>query len=554
METALLKVLDIFRGVFTFLGADYDQLRAIVAIKLTMDNRRQIVSYRRKGNQEPGNAFLMTLLFYTIFGGIIAIALGSIPSVMVSMIMFFSYVMVMITMTLITDFSSVLLDTSDNTIILPRPVDSRTLFLARSTHILLYLGQLVTGLSAFSCIAVGVKLGVGALFVFIALIVLSVVAAVSITNIFYLLILQFFSEEKLKNVINYFQIVMAVVVMGGYQLMPRLINRFDLNTVFEFQWWNVFIPPVWMATALETFQAKLYDSTHLVLTACAVAVPIAGFYVMNRYLTPVFSRKLGAMGAGSEPAAVAATHKRNNILEYLSLRITAGPLERGAFELIYRVLGRDRKIKLKIYPAFGYVVVFGIIFTLRSAEDLATTWQNLPTTHYHLVLLYLTFMVLQVALYEIPYSDDFKASWVYFSLPVAAPGEVLSGMLKAIFVRLFVPGYLVISTFVLAVWGYRALGDILFGFFNNLLMLQILALLGKRHLPLSMAPNVRGQAGNFARGIITAMLIGALGFTHYLLTRFAPMVLPALIPIQVGIIYLMLRAYRKTTWDGIVYE
>ena len=70
------------------------------------------------------------------------------------MIVFYTYIMVMISMTLITDFSSILLDTSDNTIILPRPVDSRTLFAARLTHILLYLGQLGLGLTVIPAIVV----------------------------------------------------------------------------------------------------------------------------------------------------------------------------------------------------------------------------------------------------------------------------------------------------------------------------------------------------------------------------------------------------------------
>jgi len=556
MEAVLLKFLDLFRWAFTLMKADYEQLRAIVAIKLTMDNRRQIVAYRRKGNQEPGNAFLMTLFFYGIFGGLMAIMISGIPSVMIAMIVFYSYIMVMIAMTLITDFSAVLLDTSDNTIILPRPVDSRTLFLARSTHILLYLGMLALSLSIFPCVAVLVRYGVLAMLVFIVLVALSVIAAVSLTNVFYLLILQFTSEERLKNVINYFQIIMAVAIMGGYQLMPRLMGRLDTETVLQFdiQWWHIFIPPVWMAAALDMFYSGLYNNQHLLFAACAVIIPLAGFYLMNRYLTPVFSRKLGAMGSGgSGTESVSTIQRRSSWLDRIAPAITVGPLERGAFELIYRILGRDRKIKLKLYPAFGYVLVFGVVFTLRNGENLAATWHNLPQTHYHLVLLYLTFMVLQVALYEIPYSDDFKASWIYFSLPLESPGDILSGMLKAILVRLFMPAYLAVSAFVIIVWGISALDDIVFGFFNNIIMLQCLAMIGNRHLPLSMAPNVRGQSGNFLRGLLMFILVGALGLSHYLLTKLQPLVVLSIIPVQLVLIYILQRSYRKTAWDSIKY-
>ena len=550
MEKFLLKILDLFAWAFRLVHVDYDQLRSIVATKLLMDNRRQHISYRRKNQKEPANAFIMTLVFYSIFGGFVALALYTIPSFMLSMIVFFSYIMVMIAMTLITDFSSILLDTSDNTIILPRPVDGRTLFVSRITHILLYLGQLAIGLSLLPAVVVFIKYGIVLLLLFLVAIILSIITSVFITNALYLLILQFSSEEKLKNIINYFQIVMAVAIMGGYQIMPRIMERLDMQTfVFEIQWWNFLLPPFWMAGALETVEFNLFDTKHIGLTFCAVVIPLAGTFLVNKYLTPIFNRKLGTLGSGIENIEK-ATREKSSFLDNISKWLTNTPSERGAFDLIFKVLGRDRKIKLKIYPSFGYIIVFGLIFMMRGTEDLATTWANLPETEFHLMLLYLTFMVLQVALFEIPYSDDFKASWIYFSSPLDTPGEILSGMLKAIFVRLFIPGYLIISAFVLFIWGIAALDDILFGLFNNVLMLFILALINKRYLPLSMAPNVRSQTGNLMRGILTFLMIGILGVSHYLLTK-KPLLLLSVVPIQLGSIYLLHRLYKRTQWSRI---
>ena len=153
MEKLLLQLLDLFSWAFRIARIDYDKLRAIVATKLTMDNRRQMVGYLRKGKKEPSQTFGLALLFYVALGGSIAFAMYIIPSFIHSMLVFFTYIMVMISMTLITDFSAILLDTSDNTIILPRPVDSRTLFAARQIHILLYLGQMAVALSVIPATA-----------------------------------------------------------------------------------------------------------------------------------------------------------------------------------------------------------------------------------------------------------------------------------------------------------------------------------------------------------------------------------------------------------------
>jgi ABC-2 type transport system permease protein len=553
MERFLLRVLDLFSWVFKSVRVDYDQLRAIVATKLTMDNRRQLVAYSRKGQKEPTSRFGLTLFFYAIFGGFVSLAMYNIPSFILSMVVFFTYIMVMVSMTLITDFSSILLDPSDNTIILPRPVDSRTLLAARVTHILLYLGQLAAGLSVIPSIVVIVQYGVGLFFCFWIAVCLSILTALIVTNALYLLIMQFASEEKLRSIINYFQIIMAIVIMAGYQILPRMIERIDVKAfVFKIEWWAYLLPPVWMAASLEAVALNLYDGPHLVLITFAFMLPVAGIFLVNKYLSPAFNRRVATLGGGREEAETERLEK-SNFLNKLSLWFTKTPEERAAFDVIYRTLGRDRKIKLKIYPSFGYIVVFGLIFMMRSQEDLATTWANLPGTQYHLMLLYLTFMVLQVALYEIPYSDDFKGSWIYYSAPLTSPGEILSGMLKAICVRLFFPGYIIISTFVLAVWGYRVIDDVVIALFNNFLMLMILAMVNKRHLPLSMAPDVRAQSGNLMRSILTFLLIGALGMSHFLLTLLTKGVifLALIIPAQVIALFFLFRAYRKTSWSQI---
>ena len=552
MERFLLKLLDFLAWFFRATGVDYEQLRAIVSTKLTMDNRRHLVGYAQKRKKDPANTFDLTLFFYAIFGAFVSLAMYNIPSFILSMIVFFTYIMVMVSMTLITDFSSILLDTSDNTIILPRPVDSKTLFTARITHILLYLGQLAAGLSIIPSIIVFVQYG-GLLFIaFWILVGLSILTALVMTNALYLAIMQFASEEKLRSIINYFQIVMAIVIMAGYQILPRMIERIDARAfVFDIQWWSFLLPPVWMAASMELVLFKLFDRPHLALFFCAFVLPAIGLYVVNRFLSPAFNRRIATLGEGA--LRIEKETRRDGGMRRISHWITKSPEERATFNIIYKVLGRDRKIKLKIYPSFGYIAVFGLIFMMRSQEDLATTWANLPQTQYHLMLLYLTFMVLQVALYEIPYSDDFRASWIYYSAPIYRPGNILAGALKAICVRLFFPGYIIISSFVLVIWGIRVLDDVLIAMLNNFIMLMILAMINKRPLPLSMAPDVKTQSGNLMRSILTFLLIAALGLSHYLMTLLTnnSIYLAGIIPLQVVALYLAMRAYKRTPWSRI---
>lgn len=550
MTRYLLFMLEVLTPLYRRAGINMTHLKAIVEVKLKMDNRRHLVYTSRKQNADPENTFLLTLLFYSLFGAFIAAGIFAVSSVGLAMLMFFSYLMVMITMTLITDFSSILLDTSDNTIILPRPVDSRTLFAARITHIVLYLSQISIGLSIFPLAVVAFKFGLIEVLLFVIGVVFATITSLFLTNALYLLILQFSSEEKLKNVINYFQIGMAIFIMGGYQLLPRMASKFDLeNFVFSIDWWSFLVPPYWFAGAIHMVSERDFSLTFIAITLVALTAPIIGFNFVNKYLTPVFSKKLGAIAAETHTSVEKRESGTSWSAKFASWLTKSAP-ERAAFQLIYAILGRDRKLKLKIYPAFGYVFVFGFIFLFRSSNDLAESWERLPGSNFHILVLYLTFIILQVAIHEIPYNDEFKASWIYQAAPITQPGEILSGGLKAIVTRIFLPGFGVISILVVSIWGLRAVPDILLAFLNNMFLILMIVLMGKRMLPLSIAPSLRNQSGNFIRSMLMIFLVFVTGGLHYVASGKWMFVAGAIV-VQTIVVWVLATQYRKTNWSQI---
>lgn len=552
MNAFFLWILDRFRWLFQILGADYYVLRAIVGIKLTMDNRRQLVNYQSKSGKETNYSFIIALFIYGLFGIFTAIIIYAAGSTMLGMIVFYSYVMVMVAMTLISDFSSVLLDTSDNTIILPRPVTGRTLFLARVTHILLYLSQVAFALSVAPLVVVIIKYNLLVWVVFAVGIALAVLTAVALTNAVYMLILQFSSEEKLKNLINYFQIVMAILIMGGYQLLPRVMNFMNLDEpTFNFRWWMHLIPSTWMSGLVDGVAQHTWDGHHLISALLALGVPLATLYIVNRYLTPVFTRKLSSLGTAAPTESV--HKKKSGWMEWLSRWFTRTPLERATFGLVYQVLGRDRQIKLKIYPSYGYVVIFSIIFIVRSDQGIGATLASLPDTKFYLLLLYMAYLIVQTGVQEIAFSEEFKASWPFYAAPIDKPGELLLGTIKALMVRLFVPAFIVLSSAVLLIWGLDVVDDVIFALCSNVLMILAIAAIGPHHLPLSAKPSLRAQTGNTLRAILGMIIVGALGGIHYAFAYFELWwMFWVALPIQIVLIVLLARSYRRVSWDMVV--
>lgn len=552
MTNVILWLLDRIEPMFRAMGADYAQLRAIVQVKLMMDNRRSIVSLGRYGKQsaENNSSFTRILGVYTFIGGLLSLGILAIPGrefLFFSLTLQFSYIMALCAMTLISDFSSVILDSSDNQIILPRPVGDRTLWLARVVHITIYLFTIALALSIVGVLVIAYRFGALAGLLFLAMSLLSAVLMVFLTNVFYLVLMRFISEEKLREVINYFQIVMAVLFYGGYQLLPRLMKaEAIMSQSLEQQWWHYLIPPMWMAGAVEIVIRPILDPTHLIFLGLALVAPFAGLWFMNRFLTADFTQKLSGidqenraqplMQAELKPARALAWMDR------LSNWVTTSSLERTAFAFTWRVTGRDRKFKLKTYPQLGFGLAYVVIMSFRGQVFGAASY-------FYLFALYFAGLYVMVAQYQLSVSDNYRASWIYGSAPIQEPGEVLSGSLKALIVKLLTPFYILLASYILYRYGTDKIDDVLLAFANSLIMLTSAALLSTRHLPFSIAPDALKQ-NNTARGLLVSLVLGIVGFSHYGLT-YIPYGVWVGTPLAIAVFWFLLRQYRRTSWEQI---
>ncbi|QIP11174.1 hypothetical protein G8759_00190 [Spirosoma aureum] len=553
MTTIILWLLDRLKPLFQTMGADYGQLRAIVQVKLTMDNRRNSITLGRygKSSAESTNTFTRILAIYAFIGGLISLGMLATPDkdrLFFPLTLQFSYIMALCAMTLISDFSSVILDSSDNQIILPRPVSSRTLWLARVVHITSYLFAIALSLSVVAILFIGYRFGAIAGLLFLVMSLLSAVLMVFLTNIFYLLLMRFISEEKLREVINYFQIVMAVLFYGGYQFLPRLIGTEVLTQTFAIQWWHYLVPPMWMAGTIEIVIQPILDSTHLVFAVLAIVTPILGLWFMNRFLTTNFTQKLGSMDQESQPVPLATSTQTSQPgrvawIDKLSAWFTDNALERAAFAFTWRITGRDRKFKLKTYPQLGFGLAYVIVMSLQGSSFGSSGF-------FYLFALYFAGLYVMVAQYQLSVSDNYRASWIYGSAPIQTPGDLLSGSLKALIIKLLLPFYSLLASYILYRYGIDKISDVLLAFSNSLVMLISAALLSSRYMPFSTAQDALKQS-NTARGLLTSLVLGLVGFSHYGLT-YIPYGTWIALPLSVLTFWILLRYYRQTDWSQIM--
>ena len=555
MTSPTLLITDRLPFLWRLLGVNYTQLRAILAVKLQLDNRRPAGLNQWKKEGESKNAFWISLAIYSLFGAFLAfyLAIAEPMGIVMPATLFFGYILIVCTMSLISDFSSVILDSSDNQIMLFRPVDSRTVFMARVVHIISYLATIALAVGAFGILVIGYRFGAVAGLLSLVLCLLMAVLAVFLTNVIYLSLMQLISEERLREVINYVQIVMAIFFYGGYQLLPRLVDGDSLTGTQPFVWkaWHYVVPPLWSAGSLDMIVNRQTDVRHLVLLGLALTVPFVGLYLMNRVLAPVFSRKLAGLdqaekaerpvpAAAADAALVAPVSLANRVANWL----TTSSLERAGFLFVWLSTGRDRKFKLRTYPGLGFGLAYAVIMTLNSSKPGAG-----HNGGFYLFILYFGSIYLLTALMQLSVSDNYKAAWIYESAPMQQPGQILGGGLKALVVKLMIPYFCLLAAYVLYLKGPVILPDVLLAFVNSLVMLLITAVMGKRHLPFSVAQDVIKNSST-ARTFVSMFIAGMVGVAHWGLT-YVPYGQWLMLPVMLVVVVLLYRSYSRTTWGEI---
>ncbi len=522
MDKILLKLVGLFKGLFNSQGIDYARMMTIVETKLTMDKRRVYMNWKqRQQKKENANHLNSVLFFYALMGLFVAAFLLAIPSLMLGMIIVHTYVLFMMSMTLITDFSTVLLDTADNQVILPKPISSKTLFMARLVHILIYLLQFTIAIAVLPIAVAFFRYGFLAGFVMVFTVLLTVLMAVFITYLLYLLIIRFSSESKVKDIVTYFQIFMTVVFTVGFQVLPRMINFSQLTRTFELQWYSYLLPPVWMASTVEAIAKLQFDALHLGMIALAFIVPIFTFWFMNKYLAPSFARKLAAMNNGDtekrDTNKIIVQQQKKPLSSLFSSMVCSSPVEKSGFQITWKMTGRDKSFKLQFYPGLAYILVFIFIFVFKSGKDVATVWHSLSSSASFLWFFYVPMMTVSSSIMIVAFNENYLASWVYHSMPISKPGELVSGMVKSLFVKFFMPVFILVGAFCIYIWGIEVLDDALFALTNNLFCFLIFANLSDHYLPFSRQPNTQQQSGKFLKAILQLLIVAITVGLHYLL-------------------------------------
>ncbi len=558
MNKFILFLLDRISFLFQQEDVNYQQLRSIVEVKLTMDNRRQ--RFRLGGNdtaKETSNGFIWQIVILSLFSSLISLIILFVPSVTVVYTLLAAYTMLMITMILITDFSQVLLDSSDSVIILPRPVSNKSYYFAKLVHVLSYMLQIGFALTLPPLVATFYKYGAFVGFTFFVASFLLIILAVFITNLLYLFLIRFASQEALQNIINYVQIGVTIGVMMGYQLVFRAFGNdiMQSSEAMELSFYHLLLPPFWLGYAMNAAVSFQFSTMAAAAISLLIVLPIGTVVALNSGLLKDYGAKLGSIDSVSKPEEVIKKQNSDGgIITRISTIFLKSPAEKAAFEFVWKMTSRDRKFKLRTYPSLAYLLVYIPLFlgVTKKGNSVTKTLEELQSSNgMMLSLIYFTVVMLNVIRTNVVFHDEPKAAWVYGSSPIKLPGELLSGQFWAIFFKFQLPAIAAASVVIIYIWGVSSVDDILFGLFV-VMIFQLLVNIGfKSKLPFSFQFE-SGKNANFIQVIGYMIGIGIMAGMHFYLMK-VPYVISVFAFVAAGLVWFLINELRKLGWNKIEY-
>lgn len=509
-----LKILDLFRPLFEAFGVEYEKMRLIVSMKLTLDKRKN-------NSSENKNSLMQSVILYLVIGLVASRIIVMPIDIMTKMTVLFALIFVMLLTCFITDFSSVILDTYDRHIIGITDVKDITLNMAKIVHIIIYISIMSLSISAFSIIMILMAYNIGFCLLFILCMILMDFLLIMMTSVIYYLLIKIFKGEKLKDVLNLFQIFMIFVFSIMYYFITSSLSDIQINYTFSINAYDLFIPFMWFASLFCVIFYGKIQTLYIIMAILGIIVPILSILIYIK-LTPAFERNLDKLEQVSYNEKDSKSKK--SFVSKLANKICKNNEEKSFFEFIYTNLSRDREFKTRVYPTLASGIIMPLVLffvTYDRSISIMEYLKSLSTTN-NFLNIYLAVILLQNCILLLKYSKEYEASFIYDVLPISKKKNIYSAEFKVIIIKLFVPVFIIIGIPYLILFKAKFIVHLLIAFVSTIFISMGTFRVNDKSLPFSEDYAVTANTSNFLNIIKSIGFVGAAVLLHYLIILKTP--------------------------------
>ena len=483
---------------------DGAQLRSILRVSLWTSLR---VGGRLMGGRRRPRGLIFLLVMYALLGGFA----GALAFMRVDL---FTWALVLQAMTLfscggslVAESPNLLFSLQEQDVLGHRPIDARTLLLARVLRVVLFAAILAFALNAlpifFSLAARGATPWAP-----LAHAVTVAVASAFCTAFVvfaYVILTRLVGRERFDGIATWTQVAVSVLFIAGYQIVPRLLDRaqgLHVNPALPFLW---LLPPAWFAALEAVLSGVARDPRMLAMAAAGVVVPGLLLWAAVTRLAGGYAERLASLSetparpraARRGGAASAKTVRMNPILRAWM----PDPIERSSFRLAAAYMRRDRDARMRLYPSLATILVFPLLPLLDP---------HIGAMSGPVIALMLAGTVPLSAMLTLRMSPHWAAADVFRYTPIHGTASIFHGVRKATLLNLMLPAVAAVATIL---WFTLKSHERMLALLPTALVLPTLSLflgLTGDYLPLSMAPVPGRQAATNLGVTITSMLASAV--------------------------------------------
>ena len=448
MIKVVTQILQLFQGLFTRMGVDFDRMLAIVRVKLTVDNR---IDRSGRNKKNASNALMRQGILLGICGPIFFLTGIASGAFGVSLLLYQSYLFLMFLMSFMMEYSRILFDGNDNHILQRLPVNSKTILVARLVSMLVYMFFLSGCMSVIPLVIVCFWKGVMSGAFFIISVFLNTIFTLLFANVIYLGVMRFISVERFQRVMSYVQVVLIAGVALSYQLVGQLIHNIQLD-MFQPGTWMYFTPPCYFMSL--TVMVKQPTGPVLLLALIGVGLVVVLGYITVAYLAPYFAAKAGVLNSYS-PVSKKRKGGKEGWLYGLARVFGRSPMQVTGFVLGWRMTRDNLKFRQGVLPMMIYTMFLAVFFLYQGRQEEA------GGIAYYMPLYMMAMISIGIQM-NMSITNKGDLLWLYRSKPLERPGALILGCFKALFVKYYLPVYVLLCGIFVAMLDWVILPDLLF--------------------------------------------------------------------------------------------
>ena len=514
-EPFVLKLVD--KCVKPFLSKDlnYSHIRETLRLKLIMDSRRVSPALQNNGKKigkEPKKSMILTCLVYMGLGIFIA-SMQVMPNMFGANTISFAMLIFMLFSVYISEYSAVLLDTTEKSFYGALPIGKNEISTAKNIHIAYYIGTIAASMMLPSVVVGFISKGIlyGLAFTLVSIVI--VVVCLHLAGVIYYLLLKVFSGEKLKDILSGFQIFMTIAIILSYQIVPRVVSIAGFSKgQITFSPVYFLLPSAWFSAILESLFGAGGEWYIYVLAGITVPAFFLLEVLYKKKVMPEFEGELDKL------TETAKENKSLSPFSKLMCKLLSKDEQENAFmKLVLIQVSRNRDMKLKLYPQLANVFILPIIMVLpqiTGEKGFTGFIENLRAGRWGLALLYFTGLTSASIYMIIGQTENPESIMFYQILPIENLSKCIRAGIKVVLFRYLTPIFVALSALLLGVYGFGVIPDLVIAYLSFIFVTGFIIRISAWVLPFSYESDAASAGNNLLMFFMSLFVFAVLGWIH----------------------------------------